>query len=169
MLRQIYHESDLLIAECIREGALSGLEPAELASLASCFVFEARGGSEEREIHFPSPRLKNAYRAIEKVSTRLARREGNHGLATHRVVDPGLMGHIAEWAIGDDLGDVLGFDDVSGGDFVRSSKQILDLLRQLAEIMPGPKDREAARAAIPLIDRGLVARSQVPFEAPDAD
>jgi len=169
MLRQIYHESDLLIAECIREGALSGLEPAEMASLASCFVFEARGGAEDREIHFPSPRLKSAFRAVEKVSARLSRLETNHGLATHRIVDPGLMGHIAEWAIGDDLGEVLGFDDVSGGDFVRSSKQILDLLRQLSEVMPNTADREVARAAIPLIDRGLVALSQVPFEAPHAD
>jgi hypothetical protein len=39
----------------------------------------------------------------------------------------------------------------------------------LAEIMPEPTDRDVARAAIPLIDRGLVALSQVPFEAPDAD
>ena len=169
MLRQIYHESDLLIAECIRSGALSGLEPAEMASIASCFVFETRGGLEDREIHFPSDRLKRAFRAIERESTRVARRESVHGLATHRVVDPGLMGHIAEWAIGDDLGEVLGFDDVSGGDFVRSSKQILDLLRQLAEVMPDARDRECARSAIPLIDRGLVALSQVPFEAPHAD
>ena len=169
MLRQIYHESDLLIAECIKEGSLSGLEPAELASLASCFIYEARGGMDEREIHFPSPRLKSAFRGIEKISERLSRRERNHGLQTHRPVDPGMMGHVAEWAIGDDLGQVLGFDDVSGGDFVRTSKQILDLLRQLAEVMPEESDRESARSAIPLIDRGLVALSQVPFEIPHAD
>lgn len=169
MLRQIYHESDLLIAECIRSGALSGLEPAEMASIASCFVFETRGGVEDREIHFPSERLKRAFRAIERESVRVARRETAHSLPTHRVVDPGLMGHVAEWAIGDDLGEVLGFDDVSGGDFVRSCKQILDLLRQLAEVMPEPRDRECARAAIPLIDRGLVALSQIPFEVPRAD
>ena len=42
LLRSIYHECDLLIAESITTGVFEGLEPAQLAGLLSCFVFESK-------------------------------------------------------------------------------------------------------------------------------
>src|ERR1700733_15165163 len=42
LLRSIYHECDLLIAESINAGVFEGLEPAQLAGLLSCFVFESK-------------------------------------------------------------------------------------------------------------------------------
>jgi len=42
LLRSIYHECDLLIAESITAGVFDGLEPAQLAGLLSCFVFESK-------------------------------------------------------------------------------------------------------------------------------
>ncbi|MGH3634745.1 MAG: DEAD/DEAH box helicase, partial [Mycobacterium sp.] len=43
LLARIYSESDLLVAECLRTGAWSGLRPAELAAVASAVLFESRG------------------------------------------------------------------------------------------------------------------------------
>ena len=42
-LARLYHESDLLVAECMGQGLLDDLEPAELAGLVSVFTYEARG------------------------------------------------------------------------------------------------------------------------------
>ena len=45
-LARIYTESDLLVAECLRDGAWRGLGPAELAAVVSAVVYESanRGG-----------------------------------------------------------------------------------------------------------------------------
>ena len=42
-LARIYHEQDLLVAECAERGILDGLHPADLAGLVSVFTYEARG------------------------------------------------------------------------------------------------------------------------------
>ena len=42
-LARIYHEQDLLVAECAERGILDGLRPAEMAGLVSVFTYEARG------------------------------------------------------------------------------------------------------------------------------
>lgn len=44
LLARIYSESDLLVAECLRTGAWSGLKPAELAAVVSSVLYESRGG-----------------------------------------------------------------------------------------------------------------------------
>ena len=56
-LARIYHESDLLIAECAGQGLLDGLDPAELAGLVSVFTYEARGPGEPGRLvsHAPAP------------------------------------------------------------------------------------------------------------------
>ncbi len=41
-LARLYHESDLLVAECAGQGLLDDLDPAELAGLVSVFTYEAR-------------------------------------------------------------------------------------------------------------------------------
>ena len=64
-----------------------------------------------------------------------------------------------EWTKGDQLDEVLGDDELSGGDFVRQIRQLLDLLRQIAEVAPDPTTRDTARAAIRRVDRGVVAAS----------
>ena len=47
----------------------------------------------------------------------------------------------------------------TGGDFVRQMRQLLDLLRQIAEVAPDPTTRDTARSAISRVDRGVVAAS----------
>ena len=66
------------------------------------------------------------------------------------------------WASGDSLADVLDEDDeLTGGDFVRHVKQVVDLLRQLGDAAPDPETRTTANAAADACFRGVVAASSV--------
>ena len=50
-LARIYHEQDLLVAECAERGLFDGLRVPEMAGLASVFTYEARGP--RRWCHWP--------------------------------------------------------------------------------------------------------------------
>ena len=65
------------------------------------------------------------------------------------------------WAAGEDLGEVIAEEEISGGDFVRNVKQLLDLLRQLGDVARDPATAAAARTAADRLFRGVVAASSV--------
>ena len=50
---------------------------------------------------------------------------------------------------------------MSGGDFVRNVKQLIDLVRQLGQIAPEPATAKAASEAADRLFRGVVAASSV--------
>ena len=52
-------------------------------------------------------------------------------------------------------------EDLSGGDFVRTTKQLIDLLRQLSLVAPERSTRSAAAEASERLFRGVVAASSV--------
>ena len=55
------------------------------------------------------------------------------------------------------LSSVLADCDVAPGDFVRNIRQLIDLLRQLAQVAPSPPTADAAELAVSLLRRGVVA------------
>jgi ATP-dependent RNA helicase HelY len=65
------------------------------------------------------------------------------------------------WASGDDLTDILEDEEMTGGDFVRNVKQVIDLLRQIADVAPDPETAATARAAADACRRGVVAASSI--------
>jgi len=67
---------------------------------------------------------------------------------------------------GEGFAEVVGDDDLTGGDFVRTTKQLIDLLRQLAIVVPDPMTRRAAAQAAEAAFRGVVADSAAPTPAP---
>ena len=67
------------------------------------------------------------------------------------------MSRIYEWASGRSLEDVLSERETSAGDFVRSAKQVVDLLQQLKPITDLPELAEAVEQ----VQRGVVAYSSV--------
>lgn len=158
MLSHIFHESDLLIAICVSDGVFDGLSAANMAALASIFVFQARGG-EESTSHFPNNEMKVRWKSATKISQRLATSETNHGLVVHRGPESGFMGAALDWVNGTSLVDVLEDDELTAGDFVRTIKQLIDLLRQLSMVLYEESDRAAASSAAELCFRGVVAAS----------
>jgi ATP-dependent RNA helicase HelY len=159
-LARLYHESDLLIAESLSQGLFDGLGEAELAGLISVFTFEARGQGEARS-WFPNPRLRRRWADIETLARDLNSAEDDAGLPLTRPPDAGFVGLAHAWAAGEDLADVIEDEDISGGDFVRNVKQLIDLLRQLGDLAPEPATAKAARGAADRLMRGVVAASSV--------
>ena len=152
-LRKLYNELDLLLSECLRAGVLDGLDASQFAAMLSVFTFESRGGE--------VPQMPHAAFALEPIDEiaamwdRITKLEADHGLDPSRYPDVGLVDTIAGWADGLDLDELFDTEDIRAGDFVRSARQVLDLLRQVRDGFP--QWRSVAQQAIERIDRGIVA------------
>ncbi len=152
-LRVVYNERALLVAECAHRGLFAGLSAAELAAVASIFVFDPR--SEIVIGRWPNRRLHERWNAIALVAEDLAAEEMDHSLPATPHPEPGFAEAAYYWASGVDLDDLLEDDGLAAGDFVRTCRQLIDLLLQLRD---GFSDlTEVGTAAVAAIDRGVVA------------
>ncbi len=158
-LARIYHESDLLVAEALADGLFDGLDGPDLVALLSCFTYEHRSPEPAPAPTFPNVGLRQRWERLADLAAALVAEETALALRLTREPDPGFIPLAHEWAGGDHLDEVLGDDELSGGDFVRQIRQLLDLLRQVAEVAPDPTTRDTARTAIRRVDRGVVAAS----------
>lgn len=158
-LVRIYHECDLLIAECLDEGVLDGLDAASLAGLVSTFTYEHRSSTPPPAPWFPSRALAHRFDRIEQLATELNDDERRLRLPPTRRPDPGFLPLAHAWAAGEHLDHVLEDEELSGGDFVRNAKQLLDLLRQIADAATEPATAATARQAAADVFRGVVAAS----------
>ena len=194
LLAGIFHESDLLIAECIRAGVFDGLNPAQLAGLLSVFVYEERGpgastrtsaaprsvgghdaarrasgdysSSRNGDLPYGFPKaLAPRWWSIERIADHLSQTEADHQLPLTRGVDPGFVGLALQWASGKSFDAVLDSaavnGGITGGDFVRTIKSLIDLLRQVALVASTDATRTAARSAAEALFRGVVSASTV--------
>jgi ATP-dependent RNA helicase HelY len=159
VLARTFHESDLLVAECVRRGVLDGLRAEDLAALASVFVYEHRSQEPPPPPWFPSGEVKTRWRRIEKISEQIHLAEIDAGLMPHRPPDPSFLATAFAWAAGQRFAEVVDAEELSGGDFVRTTRQLIDLLRQLAIIAPDRETRRSAAAASDALFRGVVAAS----------
>ena len=73
--------------------------------------------------------------------------ERDHRLKTLRPLDFGFAQTVWEWASGAELDDVLAAAEIAPGDFVRSVKQVIDALGQIADAAATHELRETACAA----------------------
>jgi ATP-dependent RNA helicase HelY len=162
VLAATYHEADLLVAECLRVGLLDELDVDVLAGVASAFTFETRGRDGPAPVpKFPSPRVRERWVAITDLAAELNAAEQEAALPLTRLPDIGFFPLARGWAAGAELDELLEEHELSGGDFVRNIKQLIDLLRQLADVAPQRATREAADAAAAGLFRGVVAASAV--------
>jgi ATP-dependent RNA helicase HelY len=158
-LRRIYGEGDLLVAEAIEEGLFDGLSPPEAGGLASAVLYESRDRVPRRP-ELPTPALRARFRAMGDLWGRVRQVEESHQVELSRELDGGFASTIFDWAEGKPLEDVLGESGMTPGDFVRTTKQILDLLRQIREVAPEGTSATAAAAA-DAINRSVVAYTGV--------
>jgi ATP-dependent RNA helicase HelY len=158
-LARLYTETDLLLAEALREGVLDGLNAAETAAVVSCFTYERRGPDDALPTpppRWPSSQVAQRARAIQRIWQGLVAAEHDAGLPETRPPDPGFSAHLYEWVQGDELGAILD-DELAAGDFVRNVKQCIDLLRQVADVATVPETRAAASEAATACLHGVVA------------
>ncbi|MGA9493571.1 MAG: RNA helicase [Mycobacterium sp.] len=167
LLARIYSESDLLVAECLRTDAWTGLREAELAAVLSAVLYETRGGDgpgPPRHEEIPTPKLRQALQKTRRLSAALRADEHRHRITLSREPDDGFVAAIYRWASSGDLVTALAAADTEGsgsslspGDFVRWCRQVLDLLDQVRNAAPQPELRATAKRAIDAIRRGVVA------------
>ena len=160
LLTGVYNESDLLVIESLRAGFLEGLEPAELAAVCSTLVYETRGPEGPPPPDMPTPACQSVWRKLMQTWRRIRAEEEGRQLDLTREPDPGFALKAYGWASGAALEDVLDEEDAPG-DFVRATKQLVDLLRQMEEIsVPGDLQTKI-RVAVDSLHRGIVAYSSL--------
>lgn len=159
ILARTFHECDLLIVECLRQGLFDDLDAATLAGLVSVFVYEHRSQDLPPPPWFPSHPARRRWQRIAAVSLELQDIEEEAGLGVHRAPDPTFVPVAYAWAAGEGFAEVVEAEELSGGDFVRTTKQLIDVLRQLALIAPNPATRQIADEAAQRLFRGVVAAS----------
>jgi ATP-dependent RNA helicase HelY len=122
-------------------------------------VYEHRSSDTPPAPWYSSDDVRSRARRLLAVSEDLRANERAVGLAEHRAPDPTFAAVAHAWVAGEGFAEVVGGDELTGGDFVRTVKQLIDLLRQLALIAPDPETRLAAAAAAEQAFRGVVADS----------
>ncbi|MGH2726887.1 MAG: DEAD/DEAH box helicase, partial [Actinomycetota bacterium] len=156
-LCRVYNESDLLVAEAMEQGLFDELDVPDLAAIVSTLVYDPRGVDEEPA--WPADRVRKSFGALMRIYRRIHDAEEANRVELCRRPEPGFAQQIWWWAKEEPLEEVLSMGELSAGDFVRSTKQVWDLLRQLAEVAPSDaltaKCRDSARA----VYRGVVAYS----------
>ncbi|WP_338931059.1 DEAD/DEAH box helicase [Streptomyces netropsis] len=166
-LARLYGELDLLASECLRDGVWDGLGPAELAACASALVYEARAADDAVAPKLPTGPAKEALGEMVRIWGRLDALEEEHRInqaegVGQREPDLGFAWPAYRWASGHGLDEVLREIEMPAGDFVRWTKQLIDVLGQIAAAAPqGSTVARNARKAVDGLLRGVVAYSSV--------
>ena len=159
LLSRIYGEGDILIAEAIGQGLLSGVSTPEAAALVSTVVYEPRDRV-ARQSAMPTEEGAARYRRLASLWDRIRRVEDEHHVELCRELEPGFATTVFHWAEGKPLEDVLEETEMAPGDFVRTCKQLLDLLRQIQDVAPHDT-AGVMRSAYAAVNRGVVAYTGV--------
>ncbi|MEP6980464.1 MAG: helicase-related protein, partial [Nakamurella sp.] len=159
-LSRIWSESDLVVAECLRTDAWSGLGPADLAATVSVLVFEARQDVTTAP-RMPSATAADAIADTVRTWAHIAGLEREAQLPVTREPDLGFAAAVSAWAGGATLTQALAIASASGselsaGDFVRWCRQVIDLLDQLQGVAAGTVGQVAGEAVTGM-RRGVVA------------
>ncbi|MGH2688614.1 MAG: DEAD/DEAH box helicase, partial [Actinomycetota bacterium] len=128
-------------------------------ALASTFVFESRGPIKVTGT-LSTNATRRAFERVQRLADKIKAQEEQAGLALTRGCEAGFADVIYRWCRGAPLEDVLS-EDATPGDFIRSCKQTVDLLRQLRDVTEDREVEAVVAAAIDLAHRGVVAYTGV--------
>ena len=188
-LSRVYHEADLLVTGVLAGEALRGAEPAVVAGVLSSLVFERRRARKvlgaprrRRPGRGTGDRLGEGRRAdlAERLALVLHQAdqvralEEIHLVPRTRQPEPGLATAVTAWARGASFRTVLEVatieaGEIAPGDFVRTVKQLADLVGQVAQVATDQAVAEAARVATGQLLRDVVATAPpTPVGSPTA-
>ena len=119
-----------------------------------------------RSLISPTAHFIERWERIERIWAEQAGREQDAQLPITRAPDAGFIGYAYAWAGGQELAEVLEDEEMSGGDFVRNIRQLMDLLRQIGELSELTATGHAARQAAEELFRGVVAASSIETSQP---
>jgi ATP-dependent RNA helicase HelY len=147
-------------AEALRAGVFDDLPTAGLAAALSALVFEARRPDDDAP-RVPGGPTGQALDELVRLSARVQALEKEHRLDFTRQPDLGFAWATYRWAEGEDLDDILTATDLAAGDFVRWTKQVIDMAGQVADAAGDSPLRQAAREVVQALRRGVVAYSAI--------
>lgn len=157
LLRRIFGDRDLLVAECIRRQLWLKLDAQHLAAMCCVLTYEPRRDEVNPPVgHLPKGEFRTALARTEELWEELDEIEDELRVPRTRPLATSLAKPMFKWSSGAPLERVLEDAEMSAGDFVRWSKQTLDLLDQLGTVATGNLAR-TARQASELVRRGIVA------------
>ena len=171
LLAGVYHEADLVVAEAIAGGCFDDLDAPALAAVASVLVYEHRSPGPAPAARYPSTLVRDRAARIDRIVGRVQAAEDAVGLPWSRATDHGFCQLANEWCAGVGLGPLLETTDLelTGGDFVRTIRQLVDLVRQIGQLAPDDATRATARRAVGVLERGVVSASAALEAALDDD
>ncbi|MBD0292030.1 MAG: DEAD/DEAH box helicase [Jiangellaceae bacterium] len=155
-LARLYTELDLLAAQAMRAGLWDDLDAAELAACLSALSYESRQPDDAVPPRLPPGRVRDVLAEMVRLWGNLDELEKEHRLDFLREPDLGFANVAWRWARGHRLDAVLTEADLTAGDFVRSMRQLLDLLDQVADAAGDSPLRDTARRASRALRRGVV-------------
>ena len=132
MLRRIYGDRDLLVAECIRDDLWRGLDAHGLAAMCCALSYEPRRDDEGGE-RGPGGKFAQAFDRVLDRWVALDDLAERYRLPRAEMPHAGLAGAMWDWAKGATLERVLESSGIGAGDFVRWSKQTIDMLDQVSQ------------------------------------
>ena len=160
VLAGIFHECDMLVAECMTHGVFDHLSQPDLAAAVASLVYERRA-TDDVDHPFPSDASRRAIERMEELSIAIQDDEQRSGLPVHRFPDNGFARAASVWSSGGNLARVLEvLPDMGAGDFVRYVRQIVDLLRQIERAASNGTLSSTARATADSMYRGLVVGTE---------
>jgi ATP-dependent RNA helicase HelY len=156
VLRGIYSERDLLVTQCIEQGVWRELGPEELASAVSALVFDSRRDDDGNPVQIPEGALGDALLAMEHIWGEIKDVETQNRVDYLTEIDFGFIWQTLKWARGQDLARVLRNQNLAAGDFVRWTKQVIDLLKQISVCSDDQDLADTARRSALSMERGIV-------------
>lgn len=165
-LRRIYGERDLFTEILMERGVLAQLSPEELAAFSTLLVYQAKREDEGAMPQMPTKGLSRAVRSGLEIHNELDTIEKRHHLEPTDAPELGLSVPMYHWASGASLREALDESPLAAGDFVRWTKQCVDVLDQLAAVPTATaKFADRCQTAVDLIARGVVAYSSVAYQS----
>ena len=153
LLTAVHGETEIVLAEALHDGLFTKLEPPGFAAVISALVHESRRGDPE-SFRWPGQQVKRTVSEIRMRASKFRALELQRLDDTlTREPDPALIGVVHGWATGKSLDEVLP-ETMTGGDFVRGMRQVIDVCRQISQTDTAVA--ELASEAIFCIDHGVV-------------
>lgn len=161
-LSRIYAELDLVAAECLRVGVFDDLSVPELAGALAALVYESRSSDDPTSPRLPrGAAVRDALDRMQVIWRELSALERDMRVDFLRPMDLGFTWAAFRWSSGATLSEVLDEADLAAGDFVRWTKQLIDLAEQVADAAGRGPLRDNARSVVDQIRRGVISYTAV--------
>ncbi|HEX9016307.1 MAG TPA: hypothetical protein VF960_09965, partial [Chloroflexota bacterium] len=157
VLRRVFDNNGMVIAELLDSGVLAEVTAVELAEVASWFAHDKEGG------HRPLPiteRLSRVRDATEATLRHVLDVERRNGVDLSTPISEQFRGVGLGWATGASLGSIAERSGLAEGDIVFALQKTIDICRQMAQAAPYsrvPSLSRRAHEAEQMLRRGVVA------------